>query len=178
MNVQTAQASAANLADTQAAQTPADSALALFEVAKRGMPRNGTTGRAYRGGNALALLEVAADEGYASNVWLTFNQARELGGKVRKGSSGVQCRYYGQAKAGAESSPDAVQGEGAGTDSTESAKGSRPVGGRPFYVFNVAQIDNLPELPALPTDAEEGLNAMDFLIDQLEVVQARVGGLQ
>lgn len=148
------------------ANTIASSAAAfggsLFDVAMHGMPRNGATGRAYRGGNVLALWEVAAEQGYTSNVWLTFNQARDLGGKVRKGSKGVQCCFYGSS---ADTDGEAQEGEGAAEDKTA---GRRAFRGRPFYVFNVAQIDGLPELADLPTDEAEGLCAVDVLIEALE----------
>lgn len=154
----------------------ADIADVLFEVALRGMPRNGATGKAYKGGNVLALWEVAAEEGFSSNVWLTFNQARELGGNVRKGSSGVQCRYYGAKNAqGQESGDEGSKAEGEGDASSNGRTSFR---GRPFYVFNLNQIDNLPELAALPTDEEEGLSPVDFLIESLERMQERAGGLQ
>lgn len=42
-------------------------------------------GRPYRGINAVIL----AFSGYTSNVWFTFNQARERGGSVRRGEKGT-----------------------------------------------------------------------------------------
>src|SRR4051812_39115931 len=46
-------------------------------------PRNGLTGRSYQGNNILLLLLAAEDEGYTSNEWFTYLQAREAGGQVR-----------------------------------------------------------------------------------------------
>jgi len=49
------------------------------------MPHNAATGRGYRGINTL-LGWIAADRhGFTSNGWLTYKQALELGGNVRKG---------------------------------------------------------------------------------------------
>ena len=39
----------------------------------------------YKGINVVMLWGVATENGYASPLWLTFKQAIELGGNVRKG---------------------------------------------------------------------------------------------
>src|SRR5260370_27303846 len=44
-------------------------------------------GVAYRGVNVLALWMQAMAKGYAAPVWMTFKQALNLGGCVRKGRS-------------------------------------------------------------------------------------------
>ena len=48
-------------------------------------PRNFRTGVPYRGANILILWASA----YASPYWLTFKQAKELSGTVRKGETGT-----------------------------------------------------------------------------------------
>ena len=45
-------------------------------------------GVAYRGVNILALWMQAMAKGYAAPVWMTFKQALDLGGCVRKGEKG------------------------------------------------------------------------------------------
>ena len=47
----------------------------------------------YRGINVLMLWGAAADHGYACPVWMTFKQALELGGCVRKGEHGSLVVY-------------------------------------------------------------------------------------
>jgi len=42
-------------------------------------------GEAYRGINILMLWAMASAKGYSSERWMTFKQAQELGGHVRKG---------------------------------------------------------------------------------------------
>jgi antirestriction protein ArdC len=54
------------------------------------MPRNAVTGRAYSGVNVLLLWSTAAERGYASPGWLTFKQALDAGGHVRKGEKGTR----------------------------------------------------------------------------------------
>ena len=45
-------------------------------------------GTPYRGINVVMLWAASAAKGYACPLWLTFRQALELGGNVRKGESG------------------------------------------------------------------------------------------
>ena len=62
-----------------------------------GTPHNAFSGRAYRGINSL-LAWIAADKyGFKSNGWLTYKQAAELGGHVRKGEKArLQVVYFKQ----------------------------------------------------------------------------------
>jgi len=53
-------------------------------------PRNMVSGREYRGVNVL-LLQAAP---YQSEWWLTFKQARDLGGTVRRGEHGCPVVYF------------------------------------------------------------------------------------
>jgi antirestriction protein ArdC len=50
-------------------------------------------GVAYRGVNVIALWMQAMANGYAAPVWMTFKQAIELGGCVRKGAKGSVTVY-------------------------------------------------------------------------------------
>ena len=54
------------------------------------VPHNAVTGRAYNGINFLVLTCAS----YASNGWLTYKQAQELGGNVRKGEKGTQIVFW------------------------------------------------------------------------------------
>jgi len=49
------------------------------------IPVNYSTGKAYRGINVFLLNIACYQFGYPINTWLTFNQCRQLGGKVKKG---------------------------------------------------------------------------------------------
>jgi antirestriction protein ArdC len=49
----------------------------------------------YRGVNVLMLWSAAVRRGYTSPYWLTFRQALDLGGLVRKGECGRPVCYYG-----------------------------------------------------------------------------------
>jgi antirestriction protein ArdC len=50
-------------------------------------------GQAYRGINVIQLWMTAETAGFISPFWLTFQQARELGGYVKKGEHGTPVVY-------------------------------------------------------------------------------------
>jgi antirestriction protein ArdC len=45
-------------------------------------------GIGYRGVNILTLWMAALAKGYRSPIWMTFQEALDLGGAVRKGAKG------------------------------------------------------------------------------------------
>jgi antirestriction protein ArdC len=62
-------------------------------VGSGNMPRNALSRRAYSGCN-VALLWLASDtNGYTSNRWLTYKQAQEAGGNVKKGEKSTMIIY-------------------------------------------------------------------------------------
>ena len=107
------------------------------KAAQRGFPRNGKTGDAYRGVNVLILWDAAIEAGYASNVWMTYKQAEGMGAQVRKGEKGVMCAYFELVK---RKNNEPVEQDG----DEEGRAGCFPMC-KPFWLFNVAQIEGLPE---------------------------------
>ncbi len=92
-------------------------------------PRNATTARTYRGVNSLLLGLEADAKGYPDSRWLTFRQAAELGARVRGGEHGTKIVFYKLTEI-----------------EDDSADHPRMVPLlRSFTVFNVAQIDGMPE---------------------------------
>lgn len=91
-------------------------------------------GEAYQGINILLLWSQAMRRGYRNPTWMTFKQALELGGCVRKGERGSMVVY-----AGSLTPKECESG-------TAEAEGERRI---PFLkrytVFNVEQIEGLPE---------------------------------
>lgn len=92
-------------------------------------PRN-WDGRLYRGINWLLLSSLAYDR----PVFVTFNKAKELGGMVRKGEKGHLVTFWKFFK----------------SKEIDPSTGRHKVVPmlRYYHVFNVAQCDGLPELPA------------------------------
>jgi antirestriction protein ArdC len=61
---------------------------------KAGHPKNLNTGKQYRGVNVFLLAFTAFAKGYGSSYWLTFNQAKERGGNVRKGEKSSMVVFW------------------------------------------------------------------------------------
>ena len=57
------------------------------------LPYNAVSQRAYSGVNILLLWQVAGERDYRNRAWLTFRQAKELGGHVQKGEASVRIVY-------------------------------------------------------------------------------------
>lgn len=119
-------------------QGTAEGEKTLWDKAIRfGMPVNYKTKRAYSGVNVPLLWCAAADRGLERNEWLTFKQAQELGANVKKGAKGVMGVFFKMLpKKGAAADIEAGdEGEG----------GFIPMM-KPFWLFNVADIEGLPEV--------------------------------
>jgi len=100
-----------------------------------GLPRNALTRRAYSGINVLILWGAVIENGWPSQGWLTFRQALEAGGHVRKGEQGFCVVYADRFTPGTEKERARETGEDARTV---------PFLKR-FTVFNVAQCEGLRE---------------------------------
>lgn len=91
-----------------------------------------STGQSYQGINTLVLWCASQEHGYTGRSWVTFRQAKELGGHVREGQKGQLVVYYGRAE----------------SKTKTNAKGEPETFSflKPFWVFNALdQCDGLPE---------------------------------
>lgn len=52
--------------------------------------RNAVTGRSYSGINVLLLWDAVCQQGFSTNRWMTFNQARRTAGGVRRHEKGTR----------------------------------------------------------------------------------------
>ena len=89
-------------------------------------------GTPYTGINALYLWAIGDAEGYRSRSWMTYRQAIELGGQVRRGERGSISVYY-----------SSFTKDDGGPSETAQPKTIRFL--RAYTVFNADLIDNLPE---------------------------------
>jgi antirestriction protein ArdC len=119
-------------------------------AAQRGFPRNGKTGDAYRGVNVLILWDEAIERGYSSNVWMTYKQAEGMGAQVRKGEKAVMCAYFEMVK-------NKAKEEG----QSENEKDEFFPMCKPFWLFNVAQIDGLPEAVSATSEIINTFNPIE-----------------
>ena len=95
----------------------------------------------YQGINILMLWGAAMEKGYSAPIWMTFKQALELGGAVRKGERGSLVVY---ASTFSRTEADESTGE-------ESERDIPFL--KSYSVFNAEQIDGLPAhflAPAAP----------------------------
>lgn len=92
-------------------------------------------GTPYRGINILLLWSASMLRGYSNPHWMTYRQAKELGGQVRKGEKGNLVVHAGTfTPKDGETGEPVIDGEG------EEAKRAYL---KKYVVFNVEQIDGL-----------------------------------
>lgn len=108
------------------------------------IPKNLLTGQEYTGSNIFLLMAACYDNPW----WVTFNQAKELGGTVRKGEHGSTIVRWLIKE---------VEPKGKG-EATPDAAGKTPNTRKLYFpkvytVFNVRQCDGL-NVPALPPALE------------------------
>jgi antirestriction protein ArdC len=103
------------------------------------VPQNAVTSRPYSGCNVV-LLWLAANRGYASPRYLTFKQALDAGGNVRKGEHGTKVYFVKQL---------AVEDRSKPAESGETETRLIPMM-REYTVFNIAQCENLPNKIVAP----------------------------
>ncbi|WID99918.1 zincin-like metallopeptidase domain-containing protein (plasmid) [Bosea vestrisii] len=89
-------------------------------------------GLPYSGMNVLLLWSEATARGFTSPIWMTFRQALELGGVVRKGESGSMVVFASRFKK--------TQTDAAGEEFDREIPFLKA-----YTVFNTAQIDGLPD---------------------------------
>ena len=89
-------------------------------------------GQPYNGINVIMLWGEAVACGYAAPIWMTFRQAKELGGHVRKGEKGSLTVYADRIR---KTEIDDATGEEAQRE-IPFMKG--------YTVFNIEQIEGLP----------------------------------
>ncbi|TGC14760.1 zincin-like metallopeptidase domain-containing protein [Escherichia sp. E4385] len=121
-----------------------------WQTGKEGLPANAITGRNYSGINVMLLWIDAADKGFHSNRWLTFKQALDTGGNVRKGEKSTLVTLFKpfQKEATDNSGQPVFDEDGEAVIRDRCFMTS-------FHLFNVEQCENLPDkhypnIPVLP----------------------------
>ena len=88
-------------------------------------------GQPYSGINVLTLWASAMERQYAAPIWMTFKQALELGGHVRKGEKGSPVVYA-----------NTIVRTEEGDDGQDEERAIPFL--KAYTVFNIEQIDELP----------------------------------
>jgi antirestriction protein ArdC len=97
------------------------------------LPYNLVSQRQYSGVNIMLLWLSSLEQGFRSAGWLTFRQATELGGHVKKGSKGTHIVYASTFTKKVTNPETEEEGE----EKIPFLKG--------YVVFNLAQTEGLPE---------------------------------
>lgn len=113
-------------------------------------PFNAISREPYHGVNVLALWHKQCGEGYPTTAWMTYKQAADVGGQVREGEHGVLCVKYNI------------------VEKVEVVDGLEKLQRIPFLIaftlFNLAQIDNLPEKYTGPRCSEQGAGELESML--------------
>lgn len=115
------------------------------------VPCNAVTNRPYNGVNII-LLWLAAGAGYPTPRFLTYRQAQQAGGHVRKGEHGFKVVFLKRIEVEDRKNPDKTK--------------TIPLL-REYTVFNVAQCDGLPErIVSGPVQRTRNPSTRDELADE------------
>lgn len=115
-------------------------------------------GEPYKGMNNLILWMKSIKKQYKSSYWMSFKQAKSLGGKVKKGEKATVIFYMGVIK-----NKDENQVDKKSFASTETEKKFMK-----FYnVFNISQIENLPD-KYYKNQAEQSKDLSNDLISKMD----------
>ncbi len=130
-------------------------------------PINHSTGNNYNGINILLLWISQEKKGFGSSVWMTYKQAAERGGQVKKGEKGTRIIFYKPL----ERETDKIGSDG------ENVIEKIPML-RTFTVFNLDQIEGI-ESPEIDCGEIGGGFESDALAENILVacgVDIREGG--
>lgn len=121
-------------------------------------------GQPYSGINIVLLWSEATARGFSSPTWMTFRQALELGGHLRKGETGSMVVYANRiAKSETDDSGNEIEREIAFL--------------KAYTVFCVDQIDGLPGLYYADKPAEQPTDSHAGRITRADAFIAATGAL-
>jgi antirestriction protein ArdC len=126
------------------------------------LPRNAATQHFYRGINVLWLWAVQEGMGYPTSEWVSFRQALQMGGNVRKGEKGTSIFFY-----------RILERE---DDANENGVRKIPLL-RSYTIFNVAQCEHLPTVEQSEREPIERIADADAFIQAIGA-DVRHGGSQ
>ena len=108
-----------------------------------GLPRNLVSKKPYRGINVFLLMAMS----YESPHWLTFRQAIQLGGNVKKGEKSCPVVFWKLMK----------------NEDEESAEPRKAPLLRLYHVFNIAQCEGLKEKSAVENGSFTGTKPAEIV---------------
>lgn len=127
-----------------------------------GLPLNATTGRHYSGVNVLLLWMSAEEQGFRSPRWLTYRQAQEAGGQVRKGEKATLGVIYKDWTKQAEDLQGNRLYDSEGKPQMETVPMLKPL-----QLFNAEQCEGLPAIVDDSSDQPQETNEDGILSPEL-----------
>ncbi|HUO08091.1 MAG TPA: zincin-like metallopeptidase domain-containing protein [Phycisphaerae bacterium] len=124
----------------------------ILGKASAGHPKNLITEKPYRGVNVFLLAFTAWSKGYGSACWLTFNQAKSLGGSIKKGEKSSTVIFWKQLET---------------VDKDTQKPATIPLL-RYFNVFNAEQCDGIkaPDAPALEPTNFQPIEQAEHIVER------------
>jgi antirestriction protein ArdC len=125
-----------------------------------GIPRNPSSKRLYSGFNSFWLKIAAMSEDYTDSRWMTYNQAKDMGGQVRKGEKGVPILVPVKFMVTKDKEGKPL------LDRNGKETGFSKLYFKSATVFNVSQIDGLNLPDDKPSTEMTPVESQDFIIDR------------
>ena len=121
-------------------------------------PFNPSTGKRFKGLNAIQLKSVAQEKGYNDPRWMSFRTANRVGAKVRKGERGTRVEYLRFPPKSQASQAKQAQGKDAPNVAAAGDKQQeqQKISHHTYVVFNAEQIERMPSLEQqLPKEPQQ-----------------------
>ncbi|MET3114872.1 antirestriction protein ArdC [Pedobacter sp. CG_S7] len=136
-----------------------------------GMPQNAFTQRNYDGFNAFYLNLITISKNYSAPYFMTFKQASEKGGNVRKGEKGYQVVFWKIQRIVKGTTTDTTTGE----ETDNFYKKFTPF---VWTVFNIDQIENINIELTAPERADNQIldNCQVIIEDMPNRPKLQIGG--
>lgn len=124
-----------------------------------GAARSLVSGRPYRGVNVFLLGSAR----FASPYWVSFKQAKDRGGSVRKGERGYPCIFWKRLDGASAGTDETAGGDDAKTE-TGKRSGRAPFVLRYYTVFNVLQTEGVEYPKPEPNPALEPIASCESIV--------------
>lgn len=120
-------------------------------VPQGGFFRNARTNRSYRGVNTLLLMVASLEKGYTSPFWLTFKQAKEMGGNIIREEGSTKVIFNSRIV----SKTEMVVNPRTGLEEPKVFWMRKE-----WSIFNYAQTEGIPadKLPEIPKETKHAAN--------------------
>jgi antirestriction protein ArdC len=128
----------------------------------QGLPKNFVTNNNYRGWNSIWLNCLTNIRNYKTPCYLTFKQAQELGGTIKKGERGTQITYWASIKG------KPAEAEHESTEEVTSKQYQELVP-KMYTVFNIDQTEGIEfsEYEVQPKTELEKITACEEIIESM-----------